>query len=48
MAPIREKRLKFEHDKKLLREIILDGSKKAQIKAQETIDKVEEAVKMYK
>lgn len=48
MAPIREKRLKLEQDKKLLREIILEGSKKAQIKAQETIDKVEEAVKMYK
>jgi len=48
MLPIREKRLKFENDKKLLKDIVVEGSKKARIKAQETIDKVEKAVKMYK
>jgi len=47
-APIREKRQILQKDKSLLRDILVQGSKKAQIKAQETIDKVENIVRMYK
>lgn len=46
--PIREKRKELENNDALIKEIIYDGSKKARIKAQETIKGVEEAVRMFK
>ena len=48
MAPIRDKRKELEKQPDYLRNIIYEGSKKAQIKAKETIIKVENAIKMYK
>ena len=48
MIPIREKRSELEKQPDYLKDIIYEGSKKAQQKAKETIDKVEQAVKMYK
>ena len=48
MAPIRQKRAELQKQPSLLKDIIYDGSKKAQIKAQEVLDGVEKAVKMYK
>lgn len=48
MAPVREKRKYFENNPNLIREIIIEGSKKAQIKAKEVIDKVEQAVMVYR
>ena len=46
--PIREKRKELENNDALIKEILYDGSKKARIKAQETIKGVEEAVRMFK
>ena len=46
--PIREKRKELENNDALIKEIIYDGSKKARIKAQETIKGVEEAVRTFK
>ncbi len=48
MAPIRDKRKELEKQPDYLRNIIYEGSKKAQIKAKETIIKVENAIRMYK
>jgi len=44
IAPIRERRLKWENDKKGVLEIIDEGSKKARRVAQETMGQVREAV----
>ncbi|MBE7706362.1 MAG: tryptophan--tRNA ligase [Cyanobacteria bacterium SIG30] len=46
-APIREKRKKYEENPKLVEEILIEGSKKAQLRAQEVLDKAKEAIKMF-
>ncbi len=48
MAPIREKRQDLEKHPDYLKNIIYEGSKKAQVKAKEVLSKVEDAIKMYK
>ncbi len=48
MAPIRQKRAELQNQPDYLKDIIYEGSKKAQIKARETLAKVEHAIKMYK
>ena len=47
LAPIREKRLELSQKPQIVREILAHGSKKAQIRAQEVLDKVKEVVRMY-
>lgn len=47
LAPIREKRKIYENDPKLLREILMEGSLKAQKEAQIILDKAREVIKMY-
>jgi tryptophanyl-tRNA synthetase len=44
IAPIRERRLKYERDKKYVLEVIDDGSKKARVEAVKTMVRVREAV----
>lgn len=48
MADVREKRKYYENNLSLVNEIIVEGSKKAQIKAREVLDKVEKAVRVYR
>ena len=48
LAPLREKRVELESNLKVVDEILHDGSKKAQIKAQEVLDGAVEVIKMYK
>lgn len=48
LAPLREKRLEFESDINKVDDILHEGSKKAQIKAQEVLDGAVEVIKMYK
>ena len=48
LAQMRAKRKEFEKDLKLTKEILLEGSKKAQIKAQTVLDGAVEVVNMYK
>ena len=47
LEPIRQKRLIYEQNPKLVREILMEGSKKAQAEAQIILDKAREAIKMY-
>ncbi len=47
LAPIRAKRKELESNPKLVREILLEGSNKAQKEAQIILNKVKEVVKMY-
>ncbi len=42
--PYREKRREFEQNKKLVEDILFDGAVKAQVIAQETMDKVRDAI----
>lgn len=44
IAPIRERRVKWENDKKGVLEVIDEGSKRAQLEAVKTIERVREAV----
>lgn len=44
LSPIREKRQKFQGQQKLIQEILIEGSKKEQIIAKETIQLVKEAM----
>ena len=44
IAPIREQRLKYEHDNKAVLEVIDEGSKRARAEAQKTMIRVREAV----
>ncbi len=48
LAPLREKRKQYENNDELIHHILTEGSKKAQIEAQKTLDGVVEVVKMYK
>lgn len=48
LCELREKRMALENNRALVKEILYSGSKKAQIKAKETLDGVVEVVKMYK
>ena len=48
MAPVREKRKFYENNLREVHDIITEGSKKAQIKAREVLDKVEKAVMVYR
>ena len=45
---MRQKRLELEKDEKTLKEILYEGSKKAQIKAQVVLDGAVDVIKMYK
>lgn len=47
LAPIRQKRRELESNPELVREILIEGSKRAQIEAQKVLDKVKEVVRMY-
>lgn len=47
LAPIREKRLELQKDSNYIKDVIIEGSKKAKIEAQIVMDGVLEAVKMY-
>ncbi len=47
LAPIREKRRQLCENPKVVREILLEGSQKAQKDAQIVLDKVKEVVRMY-
>ena len=47
LAPIRQKRLELAQKPELVREILMEGSKKAQTEAQKVLDKVKEVVRMY-
>lgn len=47
LAPIREKREEYAKNPDTVREIIHNGSKRAQIKAQEVLERIREAVRMY-
>ena len=47
LAPIREKRRELSENPKIVREILLEGSNKAQKEAQIILDKVKEVVRMY-
>lgn len=47
LAPMRETRLKYAKDPSLVRDILIEGSKKARIEAKKTLDGAKEAVKMY-
>ena len=46
IAPIREKRMKYEKDQSLLLDILKDGSKRAQSVAAETLGEVREKMKL--
>ncbi len=48
MKPVREKRKFFEKNPDKLKEIIIEGSKKARIKAKETLNRVEETIMIFK
>lgn len=48
MAPIREKRNHYENNPDKLKEILIEGSNKARIKAKEVLDKVEEKVMVFR
>ena len=48
MAPIREKRRHYENNPNELKEILIEGSNKARIKAKEVLDKVEEKVMVFR
>ena len=48
LAPMREKRMGLENNISQVKEILIEGSKKAQIKAQEVLDGAVEVIKMYK
>ena len=48
LAPLREKRIELENNISKVHEILSEGSKKAQIKAQEVLDGAIEVIKMYK
>lgn len=47
LAPIREKRLELQKDSNYIKDVIMEGSKKAKIEAQIVMNGVLEAVKMY-
>lgn len=47
LAPIREKRLELQKDSNYIKDVIIEGSKKAKIEAQIVMNGVIEAVKMY-
>ncbi len=47
LAPIREKRRELSENPKIVREILLEGSNKAQKEAQIILDKVKEVVRIY-
>ena len=47
LAPIREKRRELSENPKIVREILLEGSNKAQKEAQIILNKVKEVVRMY-
>lgn len=47
LAPIREKRLELHKDSNYIKDVIIEGSKKAKIEAQIVMNGVLEAVKMY-
>ena len=47
LAPIREKRLELQKDSNYIKDVIIEGSKKAKIEAQIVMNGVLEAVKMY-
>ena len=47
LAPIRAKRKELENNPKLVKEILLEGSNKAQKEAQIILNKVKEVVRMY-
>jgi tryptophanyl-tRNA synthetase len=44
IAPIRERRLQYQHQKKLVRQLILEGSVQARVVAQKTMIQVRDAV----
>ena len=48
IAPVRERRVKWENDKKSVVEMIDAGSKKARVEAQKTMERVREAVFHWK
>lgn len=48
LEPIRQKRIELQKNKSLIKDVLIEGSKKAQIEAQKTLDKVEAAIQMYK
>ncbi len=48
LRPIREKRMQYENNEKLIREILYDGSQKARKKAKEVLDGAIDVIKMYK
>lgn len=48
LEPIRERRKKFETDKKLVEKILEDGAKKARAKAAQTMEEVRKAVNLYR
>jgi len=47
LAPIREKRLYYQERRKLVEEILYEGTKKARQVAQATMLEVREAMKLY-
>ena len=47
LAPIREKRLELQKDSNYIKDVIIEGSKKAKVEAQIVMNGVLEAVKMY-
>ncbi len=47
LAPIRENRLELQKDSNYIKDVIIEGSKKAKVEAQIVMDGVLEAVKMY-
>lgn len=47
LTPIREKRLELQKDSNYIKDVIIEGSKKAKIEAQIVMNGVLEAVKMY-
>jgi len=48
LEPIRERRKKFENNKKLVEEILENGAKKARDKAAQTMEEVRKAVNLYR
>ena len=46
LQPIREKRAYYENNKKLVRDILIDGTRITRLEAQKTLNKVREAMKM--
>lgn len=47
MAPMREKRIELAKNPKTVREILIEGSKKARIEARKVLDGAKEAIGMY-